>query len=411
MASMGVAIKTPIEHYDFLHSEPIATTIVWTKNRPENKWHKVQKTPQLELFEEFKNEADVFLTPNEFVGWRRLELLRSLRACYVDIDKPLTLLQVQQAVEDNQLPRPSAIVFSGRGWHLYWLIEKTPSKALPVWQLLQDHLISRLLSVGADPVAKDCSRVLRLVGSTNSKNGEVVWGEIYDPIPWKFHDLTNEILGYREPLKRSQPKSKAKLIDFATKKAEAGFKPQKASIYAWWWIVYQDLFLIAQSHPEGIPKGHRNNFLFLVAVAMSWFSSPETIEEAITEKASVWTLGLTDDEIRNACKCSLDRLKLDNERHFKKWNGQEVSNRYRFKRATLYQWLKDIIKPELFPQLRAIVDDETRANRRQDREKRRDRVAEGRHKRHYEGLNKSKPWELEGISRATWYRRKAQKAD
>lgn len=407
---MSVAIRTPIEHYELIHSEPVATTIFWTKTRTENKWHKVEKSTQLDLFEEVQNEPDVFQTPNEFIGWRRLELLRSLRACYVDIDNPCTLLEVQKAVEDSHLPRPSAIVFSGRGWHLYWLIEKTPPKALPVWQRLQDHLINSLRTIGADPAARDCSRVLRLVGSTNSKNGELVWGEVYDPIPWKFHDLTNEILGYREPKPKPQKQVKAKVLDFATKKAEAGLKPHKASIYAWWWIVYQDLFLIAQSHPEGIPKGHRNNFLFLVSVAMSWFSNPETIREAITEKASVWTRGLTPEEVEDACRCSLERLSKDLNGYSRVWEGKDVSNRYRFKRTTLYQWLKDIIKPDLM--LQAIIDDETRTNRRKSREKVRDRVAEGRYKsRKKEGLTHSKPWVDEGISRATWYRRQAKKQD
>ena len=365
----------------------------------------MEGSPQLELFDQLDKEHDVFLTPNEFRGWRRFDLLRSLKACYVDIDKQLTRYELDELIKASNLPHPSAIVSSGRGWHLYWLIDSTPAKALPVWQELQDRLIS---AFDADKAARDCARVLRLVGSVNSKNGAEVWGEVFDPVPWKFHDFCNEVLGYREP------KPQAKVYDFNTQRAEAGHKPaqaRKASIYSWWHLVYQDLATIAKSYPKGIPQGDRNNFLFIVSVAMSWFASPDAIVEALADKANKWTAGLTKQEIEQACKCSLDRLKQHQNGQKHIWQGKEQDPRYFFKRTTLYDKLKHIIKPEVEDKLRAIIDDETRASRRAEREKARDRVAEGRHKRHYEGLNSLKPWEAEGISRATWYRRNKQNTD
>ena len=399
------AIRKAKEHYDLLHSNPKATAIVWTKQREQGQqWHKFQGTEQLELFADFEQEKDVFLTPNEFKGWRRFDLLRSLKACYVDIDKQLSRHELNELIEASNLPHPSAIVSSGRGWHLYWLIDSTPAKALPVWQELQDRLINVF---DADRSARDCARVLRLVGSVNSKNNAEVFGEVFDSVPWKFHDLCNEIIGYREP-------KKAKFYDFNTQRAESGRKPaqaRKASIYAWWHLVYQDLSTIAKSYPKGIPTGERNNFLFLVSVAMSWFANPEAIREALADKANKWTVGLTKQEIEQACKCSLDRLEQHQQGQKQLWKGKELDPRYFFKRSTLYSKLRTLIKPEVEDQLRAIIDDETRATRRAEREKARDRVAEGRYSTHYEGLSSSKPWEVEGISRATWYRRNKQKTD
>lgn len=402
---MGVAIRKAIEHYDLLHKEQKATAILWTKNRPVGEqWHKLDNAEQLPLFDELESEQDVFLTPNEFKKWRRFDLLRSLRACYVDIDRPLTRDAVDEAIKDSNLPPPSAIVSSGRGWHLYWLIESVTAKALPVWQEVQDRLIK---AYQADPAARDCARVLRLVGSTNSKNGASVFGSVLDPNPWKFHDFCNEVLGYR-----SQPK--AKVHDLATARAEKGLKPCKSSIYAWWSLVYQDLVTIAKSYPKGIPAGDRNNFLFLASVAMSWFANPESIKDALQDRANYWTKGLTAQEVENACKCSLDRLEKHLKGHKHSWQGEAVDPRYRYKRATLYKALQHLIKPEIEDKLRAIIDEATRAKRRAERERSReprDRVAEGRYSRHYDGLSTSKPWEAEGISRATWYRRKAQNLD
>ena len=411
---MGVEIRKAIEHYDLLHSEQRATALVWTKTREQgNQWHKLEATTGqmcLPLWGDVERENDVFLTPNEFLGWRRFDLLKNLRACFVDIDKQCTRDELNEAIKGANLPNPSAVIFSGRGWHLYWLIESTPAKALPVWQEMQDRLINAFAEAGADRAARDCARVLRLVGSTNSKNGQQVWGEVLDPTPWKFHDLADEILGFREP----KPKPKAKVYDLTVKRAETGQKPRKASIYAWWFLVYQDLSKIAYSYPQGIPAGDRNNFLFLVSVAMSWFGNPEAISEALADRANKWTTGLDEQEIANACKCSIDRLQRHTRGEKVQWQGKELDPRYFFKRETLYKKLQHLIKPEIEDELRAIISEGTRAKRRAERERAReprDRVAEGRHQRHYEGLNSSKPWEQEGISRATWYRRNKQKAD
>ena len=409
---MAVEIRKATEHYNLLHTGQKATALVWTKAREQgNQWHKLEATTGqmcLPLWDDVEQENDVFLTPNEFLGWRRFDLLKNLRACFVDIDKQCTREELNEAIKGANLPNPSAIIFSGRGWHLYWLIDSTPAKALPVWQEMQDRLINAFAEAGADRAARDCARVLRLVGSVNSKNGQQVWGEVLDPTPWKFHDLADEILGYREPRKPA----KAKVYDLTAKRAEAGQKPRKASIYAWWFLVYQDLSKIAYSYPQGIPAGDRNNFLFLVSVAMSWFGNPEAISEALADRANKWTTGLDEQEIANACKCSIDRLQRHTRGEKVQWQGKELDPRYFFKRETLWKKLQHLVKPEIEDELRAIISEGTRAKRRAERERARDRVAEGRYKtRKAEGLNHRKPWEEEGISRATWYRKNKKNTD
>jgi hypothetical protein len=148
---------------------------------------------------------------------------------------------------------------------------------------------------------------------------------------------------------------------------------------------------------------------------MSWFANPDAIREALEDRANHWTRGLSSEEIANACKCSIDRLERQQRGEKVQWQGKELDPRYFFKRETLYKKLQHLIKPEIAEELRAIISETQREQRRKERakeqEKKRDRVTEGRHKRHYEGLNNLKPWEAEGISRATWYRRNKQKAD
>ena len=55
-----------------------------------------------------------------------------------------------------------------------------------------------LKSLGADSQAKDAARVLRLVGTRNSKSGtlvETIWQDSGDEV-WEFDGVANEILPF-----------------------------------------------------------------------------------------------------------------------------------------------------------------------------------------------------------------------
>ena len=74
--------------------------------------------------------------------------------------------------EHEGVPAPSLIVFSGRGLQPKWLFEEAlPQAALPRWNAVQKALLGKLERYGADPMARDASRVLRLVETINTKSG------------------------------------------------------------------------------------------------------------------------------------------------------------------------------------------------------------------------------------------------
>lgn len=393
--------------YQLLHNERTATALVWTRHNKINNtyWHKINNKHTISI-SDLVALKDVYLTPNQFYGWRTIRLLSELRALYVDIDKELSTYELNLLIDDSGVPRPSFVVNSGRGWHLYWLIEPLQKSHLGRWQQVQDTLIERF---DADRAAKDCTRFLRLVDTVNSKNNATVEGHVFDPVPWPFELLYEEVIDTKTSVTTVE---KAKVLDIQVAQAERKHKRKtssQSSIYSWWYLVYQDLYTIAQSYPEGIPEGYRNNFLHITAVAMSWFSSVHSIREALYDKAEKWTTGLSEKEIDDAIASAINRLEKFEKGEKVMYNGREVDPRYHYRRATIYNLLKDIIQPHIANELRAIISSEQRTQRRAERERARDRVAEGRHKRHYEGLNSSKPWEAEGISRATWYRRRAKK--
>lgn len=99
------------------------------------------------------------------------------------------------------IPTPSLLVFSGRGIQAKWFLDcPLPRQALPRWNACQRHLVDRLAALGADPAAKDASRVLRLVDTVNTKSGEICHvvhvenGQDGQPVRYSFEYLAEMLL-------------------------------------------------------------------------------------------------------------------------------------------------------------------------------------------------------------------------
>lgn len=132
------------------------------------------------------HSRDIWLSQAEFLKPnRRVVNLARIGLLFADLDtyrvpwaQGLRPTQLASAVlfhcSDQGVPPPSLLVFSGRGVQAKWLLESTlPRRVLPRWNACQRHLIDRLAGLGADPAARDASRVLRLVNTVNSKSGTV----------------------------------------------------------------------------------------------------------------------------------------------------------------------------------------------------------------------------------------------
>lgn len=174
-------------------------------------------------------DRDCFLSQAQFMRPnRRAVNLYSLPLLFCDLD-PLQKRHIPpeewrrvvlMVCKDEGIPAPSLIVYSGRGVHLKWLLDKPlPRAALPRWNLAQQLLGDRFAHVGADPQARDASRVLRLEHTVNTKTGqrcEVIWvsnGGDNLPIRYSFDVLFDEVApmarGQLEELRESRSAEKA----------------------------------------------------------------------------------------------------------------------------------------------------------------------------------------------------------
>jgi hypothetical protein len=160
-------------------------------------------------------DRDSYLSQAEFIAPnRRVVNLARIGLLFVDLDcyklnltPDAACWHLLQECDERTIPHPSIVIHSGRGIYAKWILDRTiPRQALPRWNRVQAELVSAFLEIGADAGAKDASRVLRIVGTVNTKSGEVVRvmhvsrGLDGEPVRYGFDDLADAVL----PLARDE---------------------------------------------------------------------------------------------------------------------------------------------------------------------------------------------------------------
>ena len=356
------------QHFECIHGaldaprEGIA--FLWNRPLAHGAWKKIKPNSPLErsfsLLKESQGEEDCFFSVNTFSGWRRAPLLKTLNACYVDLDwgRPLRSSDHQAILsflEEAELPAPSLIMETGRGAHLYWLLEPTPARALPIWQAIEDRLIDALRPIKADPAVRDCTRMLRLAGSVNGKNGAYVKGYQRDGMRWHIDALAQAVLG-DVPAVQARPAYQRG----AQARSVRSQGPHR------WLAVLNDLVRIGRDWKK-IPSGHRDQWLFLCAVSVSWFASPDSIEAEVSALAQQFT-NLKDTEIKKAVHCALERARKAERGEKGFWQGTACDPRYRFKRETLHRLMAPLIRGSLKDAMRALMTEAQALARKTERD-------------------------------------------
>ncbi|HFT9451446.1 TPA: replication protein [Escherichia coli] len=166
------------------------------------------------------------------------------------------------------IPTPSLLVYSGRGIQAKWLLDGTlPRQALPRWNACQRYLVDRLSGLGADPQAKDASRVLRLVSTVNTKSGDVCrvvhveHGQGGQPVRYGFEYLAEMLLPVARWDIEQQRRNRAerrqlKLLPGGKADNLRGFSGRQLA-----WDRLEDLRKLAELR-GGVREGERMQHLF-----------------------------------------------------------------------------------------------------------------------------------------------------
>jgi hypothetical protein len=363
-------------------------------------------------------EPDVYLTQNRFLGRRRLvSRLAELDALFVDLDyyktthadaHPRHVLDLAlDALQAERIPPPSFAVATGRGLALVWLHQPVPRAALPRWRACQGALWHALRHLGADRLAGDAARVLRLVGTRHGGAGTPV--EAITPVgePWDFDPLADEIL----PLPRAE--LVALRLERAKRRAAGQGAPSPARWFTGaglWELRLAELQQLLQHRWLGtLPGGQRDLWMLLAGTAMSYLVPAPMVRREIVALADQVTSGCwRERETLARMGAVVARAERAARGEKVEHGGRLVDPRYRFRTATVVEAL-GITEAEMRACcFRHLVSPEIRREHHRLDKTRRRRELGMVPRPEYEAKSASRlePWRTEGVSRATWYRRR-----
>lgn len=380
-------ILTPTDHAEALHPGPewARVALCWREGQ---RWRQymtpVRDLPYVTRY--LAGAPDFYLSVNQFRGYRRnVASLVAADALYVDLDyyripelrwhQPWQVAELaRMALREEGIPEPSMVISSGGGLYLIWRHTPIPRNALPRWNACQRRLWEALRPFGADPAARDAARVLRLVGTRNSKHGvEVVALSDSGPI-WPFDRLADEILPHsREEL--------ARLYDLRVRRAlrqkpPALVAPEGFNAYTLWAARLSDLQKLRDLRWWGyIPPGERDVWMLLASTAISWISMPVVLRREVYALARQVTGpdGWSERETETRMSAVIRRALMAARGETVEWQGQQWDPRYRFRTDTIIELLK--ITPEEQRQLATIWSDEIRNEKDRERKEAERRAA------------------------------------
>ncbi len=413
-----VHIRSPEDHAAALHAGGRGHVTIARKHGAS--WHENTVTvPELPYaVRQLGGVEDVYITQNRFFGPRRLVArLAALDALFVDLDYYRTshadahphhvLALALEALGRAGQPSPSFALDTGRGLALVWLHTPLPRAALPRWRACQKELYIILKQLGADPLATDAARVLRLAGTRNRRADRLV--EALTPVGqlWDFDLLADEIL----PLSRSEIISLR--LERAARQAHGQPRPRPARHFeaaGLWEGRLAELQLLLRHRWFGsLPAGERDAWLLLAGTAMGYLVPGRMVHREIQALANEVTGGhwstretasRLSSVIRRAEDAALGR-KIE-------YRSRLVDPRYRFCTETIVEMLS-ITEIEMRScGFRHLVTPDIRREHDRQRQTKTRRAHGALPRAEYEAqaLNRIRPWEDEGISRRTWYRRR-----
>lgn len=307
---------------------------------------------------------DVYFSQNTFYKpSRKIENIRQIRALYIDVDfylfnysKDWVLGNIELLVQDNEIPQPNLIIHSGQGVVCVWSIVPVPYKALPLWNVLQNDFLHKLEGLGGDSKATDVTRVFRVAGSVNSKNGEVVHVEYLHNDRYVLRELQDEFLPELKPPKEKKKGRPSKVVHLHNVR-----RLHHARLL--------DVVTLVELRSYDV-RGHRELILFLYRYWLCCFLDDEN--EALEHTLALnrdFKEPLREREVIRATKSAEKAWKAKNDA---KANEEAIKlgfpgAGYNIKNKKLIDWLG--ITPEEQLQLRTIIDGNEKRRRKRNRDK------------------------------------------
>jgi hypothetical protein len=396
---MGEASRgfSSMAHAVYLHEAGQGSVTVARKTglEPPDDWqqHSCQAEKLYEILPAYSGLTDVYISLNRFYGSRRSDRIAELAALFTDLDyykipdlsemHPLGVLELAlENLERARIPRPSLAISTGRGIALVWRHEPVPGYVLPKWSRCQREIYQALEDLGADPAALDAARVLRLVGTYNSRSGALVESIFEDHLDyvWDFGSLAGEILPHtREELEERRAQFSARGTRKARERGEnpsKGFSPR---------TLHQGRLddlkrLIELRDLDRLPAGQRDFWMFCAAVSSSYLVEAQAFERKVIELGRDYA-GWSESETRSRMHAVLFRAQAAADGETAEWLGQQLDPRYRLTNQRILAMLKITPKEEVY--LQTIISKDTKRQRDRERKERERRAGGARPRDEY----------------------------
>jgi hypothetical protein len=381
---------SPLAHARYLHGTGKGNVTVGQKIglEPPNHWSQ-DSYPVEELYDvlpAYSGLQDVYITQNRFYGPRAVSRLAELSAMYTDLDyykiEGLAQMPPQGVLElaletllRARIPYPSLGVMTGRGIALVWRHEPEPRSALPKWNRCQSEIYEALKPLGADSLARDAARVLRLAGTYSSKSGTLV-ESIFEPLNyvwdvWDFGELADEILPLTsEELeeRRAQRRTKrdareAKMDSKRRRDANKRFTVATLSQAR-----LSDLQRLMELRGlDQLPPGQRDSWMFAATTSLSYLVEPQFLEREIIALGRDCA-GWSEAETRSRMQAVISRAQSAARGDKTEWQGRQRDPRYQLKNQKIIDMLS--ITSEEERHLKTIISEDTRQERDRQRKER-----------------------------------------
>ena len=390
------------------------------------------------------NDVDTYISQALFDRpCRRAVHVRWLTHAYLDLDiykmpvppnPGVAGSEIRNFCRNEGLPEPSYIVSSGRGIYLKWMwSHPLPRAAAGRAVAVNKALVRRFEQWGADPAAVDVSRVLRLVGTQNTKNGEfarILYQAERDgkPLTYDFDRFADDVLPYTleeiRKFRETENKRRGELRILSQERARRATQAEAQRARTgnqrtfcredWHWGMLEDLRTLAELRfTNGIVEpGQRDLFGHIGACQLARVIPSGQLWPEIQEWSRILLpAGYRESaEFRSHCSTLLDNAKRAANGELDTWNGKKVTPVYTYRASTLIDRLR-ITGTEMAQMTRLIDADE---KKRRHNEVRR-AAATGLTREEWlkeNSKSRDKPWEAEGLSRRQWYRdQKVDKQD
>lgn len=332
----------------------------------------VPKQLALEIVKAYEiNETPAYVGQQAFRlhDRRCIDNVTFLNAAYVDLDtynteyKDCSFLDVWEAIQAQfpTLPVPTIAGSSGRGLQLVWCFkEGKPKSFLPQWQQIEDTLVKALSQYGADPKAKDASRVLRISHSYNKKSGSrAALKQTGKPVTYEALQRWGN--AYRKVHQEPSPR-KTSPNKNAGKRKSSVTKLTTKNAYTLHHCRMEDYRTLAVSR-GGRFTDHRRRVIYLFACSAAWFTNDE---EALINEVEWFVEKYVCDPVsytRLNIKEIIERQAEAKQGKKRKYGGMEVDPRYRHRNKTIIGEL-DITEAEQSQLLTIIGSKENKARDR-----------------------------------------------